>query len=65
MAGHAQAARPFNVRLPIWASDFVERRSQETGVSKTQVMVDALSCLRAGQVQALMRVGYEEMRIIN
>ena len=65
MAGHTQAAKPFNVRLPIWASDFVDRRSRETGASKTQVMVDALSCLQAQQVQALMREGYEEMRTIN
>jgi hypothetical protein len=65
MAGHAQTARPFNVRLPVWASDFLDHRSVETGTSKTQVMVDAISCLRATHVQALMREGYEEMREIN
>ena len=62
MAGHAQAAKPFNVRLPIWAIDFVEHRSSETGETKTQVVVDAIACLRAAHVQALMREGYEEMR---
>jgi hypothetical protein len=65
MAGHAQAARPFNVRLPDWAFDFLDRRSAETGVTKTQVVIDAISCLRAEHVQALMRQGYEEMREID
>ncbi len=65
MAGHVHAAKPLNARLPIWASDFVDRRSRETGASKTQVMIDALFCLQAQHVQALMREGYEEMRAIN
>jgi hypothetical protein len=64
MAG-GQAAKLFNVRLPGWASDFVDQRSVETGTSKTQVMVDAISCLRAEHVQSLMREGYEEMREIS
>jgi hypothetical protein len=62
MVGHAQAAKPFNVRLPKWAIDFVEHRSTETGETKTQVVVDAIACLRAAHVQSLMREGYEEMR---
>ncbi len=65
MAGHAQTAKPFNVRLPMWAVDFVERRSNETGETKTQVVVDAIACLRAAHVQALMSEGYEEMRKAN
>jgi hypothetical protein len=62
MSGQAQAARPFNLRLPVWASEFVDLRAHESGVTKTQVVLDAISCLRAAQVQALMREGYEEMR---
>lgn len=65
MAGHAPTARPFNVRLPMWAIDFIDHRSNETGATKTQVMVDAIACLRAEHVQALMREGYEEMRRFN
>ena len=57
--------RPFNLRLPEWASDFVEQRSVETGTSKTQVVVDAISCLRAEHVQSLLREGYEEMREVS
>jgi hypothetical protein len=62
MSGQTQAAKPFNLRLPAWASEFVNLRAHESGVTKTQVVVDALSCLRAAEVQALMREGYEEMR---
>jgi len=65
MAGHGQAAKPLNVRLPVWAVDFVDRRSADTGTTKTQVMVDALARLRTEHVQTLMREGYEEMREVN
>ena len=65
MAGSPQTAIPINVRLPAWASEFVERRASETGATKTQVLVDAIACLRAAHVQALMREGYEEMRQAN
>jgi len=62
VAGHQQATRPFNVRLPLWAVDYLEKRSSETGVTKTQVLIEAISCLRAEHVRALMHEGYEEMR---
>jgi hypothetical protein len=62
MAGQAQATRLVNVRLPAWASDFVDSRSTETGVTKTQVVIDAIACLHEQQVQALMREGYDEMK---
>ncbi|MCE5254052.1 MAG: hypothetical protein LLG45_07605 [Actinomycetia bacterium] len=65
MTARAETTRPFNVRLPVWAGDFVDRRSNETGATKTQVIVEAISCLRAQEVQALMREGYEEMRRVD
>jgi hypothetical protein len=37
------------------------KRSAELGTTKTQLMVDAASCLRAAQIQALMAEGYVEM----
>ena len=61
MAGQNQATKLVNVRLPAWASDFVNSRSAEYRVTKTQVIIEAISCLREEQVQALMREGYEEM----
>lgn len=57
--------KPFNVRLPLWAIAYIDGRSEERGVTKTQVVLDALSSLRAQEVQALMREGYEEMRETN
>ena len=50
------------VRLSAWAGEYVETRSAETGTTKTEMVVEAISCVRAEHVQALMREGYEEMR---
>jgi hypothetical protein len=61
MAGHVQTARPAQFRLPVWASEFIDRRSQTLGKTKTQVIIEAISCLRNEETQALMREGYEEM----
>ncbi|MCL5736014.1 MAG: hypothetical protein M1274_10590 [Actinobacteria bacterium] len=57
--------KPFNVRLPMWAIDYIDRRSTERGVTKTQIVVEALSGLKARELQSLMREGYEEMRDTN
>jgi hypothetical protein len=65
MAEHVQAAKPFNIRLPIWAVEYIDRRAEELDTTKTQVVVDALSRLRANDLQTLMRSGYEEMRESN
>ncbi|MFH0916523.1 MAG: hypothetical protein V1912_08770 [bacterium] len=62
MAEHIQSAKPFNIRLPAWAIEYIDRRSEERGTTKTQVVVEALSRLRANDVQSLMRLGYQEMR---
>ena len=55
------AARPAQFRLPSWASEFIDRRSQTLGTTKTQVIIEAISRLRTEEMQALMREGYEEM----
>ena len=62
MAMKAQTAKPFNLRLPAWAVEFVEAEASETRTTKTQVVIDAIACLRAERIRALMREGYEEMR---
>jgi hypothetical protein len=54
--------KPFNVRLPLWAIRYIDERAAEQGVTKTHVVLEALSSLRAQELQALMRQGYEEMR---
>ena len=65
MTEYGPNTRPFNVRLPLWAVDYIDRRSEERGVTKTQIVVDALSGLRAQELQTLMREGYEEMRTLD
>jgi hypothetical protein len=62
MVDHIQATKPFNIRLPAWAVEYIDRRSQELRTTKTQVVVEALARLRASDVEGLMRVGYQEMR---
>ena len=65
MTEYGPNTKPFNVRLPFWAVDYIDRRSEERGVTKTQIVVDALSGLRAQELQSLMREGYEEMRALD
>lgn len=65
MRGSGEATTTLSLRLPAWATEFIDHRCGETGESKTQVVLEAISHLRAAQVQALMREGYEEMRSVN
>jgi hypothetical protein len=63
--GELQVAKPFNIRLPAWAVEYIDHRSEEQGTTKTQVVVEALSRLKAADLNELMRAGYEEMRETN
>ena len=65
MAERGPRAIPFNIRLPVWAVEYIDRRSVDQGTTKTQVVVEALACLRAEDLNSLMRQGYEEMRELN
>jgi hypothetical protein len=65
MSQHFPSTKPFNIRLPNWAVEFIELRSVERGTTKTQVVLEALLCLRSSDLRTLMRLGYEEMREIN
>ncbi len=65
MSGCPQTTKPFNVRLPAWVIDYVDRRSEQLGTTKKQVVVEAISCLRAEEIRALLLEGYEEMRELN
>ena len=65
MIGHGQSTKPFNIRLPAWAIEYIDQRSADRGITKTQVVVEALSRLRAEDRSALMRQGYAEMREVN
>ena len=62
MGSHFQPTKLFNVRLPAWALEYIDRRSGEMGTTKTQVVLEALARLRADDLRGLMRAGYEEMQ---
>jgi hypothetical protein len=53
--------RPVNFRLPQWVLEFLESRAKERNASKTQIVVEAVSCLRDRDLAALMEEGYREM----
>lgn len=53
--------RPVNFRLPQWVIDFLETCAAERSVSKTQVLIEAVTCLRDREIAALMEEGYREM----
>ena len=62
MDEETRGTRPFNIRMPAWAIDYIEQRSKDRGITKTDVVVEALWRLRADDMRRLMRAGYEEMR---
>jgi hypothetical protein len=62
MDEESKGTRPFNIRMPTWAIEYIEERSKDRGITKTDVVVEALWRLRADDVRRLMRAGYEEMR---
>jgi hypothetical protein len=61
----AMSTKPFNVRLPEWAVQYIDERAAATGTTKTDVLLEALRSLRMQDREALMREGYEEMREID
>ena len=62
MEEEPKGTKPFNIRMPVWAIEYIDRRSKDRGVTKTDVVVEALWRLRSDDVRRLMRAGYEEMR---
>jgi hypothetical protein len=58
MATYSAGTRPAQFRFPEWAQLFVEERAAATGSTKTEVVLEALECLRQRQVEELMAEGY-------
>jgi len=50
---------PTQVRLPVWARDFIDSRANQRNASKTDVIVEAIECLKQREIEALMREGYK------
>jgi hypothetical protein len=55
------STKPFNVRLPDWAVQYINERAAVSGTTKTDVLLEALRSLKVQDREALMRKGYEEM----
>ena len=58
---NAEQSKPVSFRLPKWVLDFIDARSAECKEPKTQVIVEAIACLRDRELAALMQDGYREM----
>lgn len=57
----AATTRPVQFRLPEWAREFLDEQSKQSGNSKTDVVIEALQCLREKEMAALMAEGYREL----
>lgn len=55
---YSTATRPAQFRFPEWAHVFVEERAAASGSTKTEVVLEALECLRQQEVDELMAEGY-------
>jgi len=53
--------RPVQVRLPGPVDDFLTALAHERGESKTQIVQEALECLRQQLLERRMEAGYRDM----
>lgn len=53
--------RPSQFRLPPWAHDFIAEEASSSGVTKTEVVLEALAVYRRKRIDDLLREGYEAM----
>ncbi len=53
--------RPVQVRLPEPIDDFLTGLARELGASKTQVVAEAIECLRQQRLERRMEAGYQEL----
>ena len=60
MNGHIAKA-PVQVRLSAPVREFLAQAAKERGETQSQVVTDALNCLREQRVEALMEEGYRKL----
>ncbi len=60
MGGQA-LKKPVQVRLPLSAREFLVQEARDRGQTQSEVVTDALDCLREQKLQALMEEGYREL----
>jgi hypothetical protein len=54
--------KPGQFRLPAWAHEFLAEESRTRGVTKTEVVLQGLECLKRSRHEDLMMQGYVELR---
>ncbi|NTU72159.1 MAG: hypothetical protein HGB10_10125 [Coriobacteriia bacterium] len=60
MTTYSSKTQPAQFRLPQWAHLFVAERAAAAGSTKTEVILEALECLKQRDVERLMAEGYAE-----
>lgn len=58
MGARPAGTTPSQFRLPAPAREFIEQRAAERGVTKTEVVLEALACLREREIEERMAEGY-------
>jgi hypothetical protein len=54
-------SKPAQFRLPPWAHEFLAQESSATNTSKTEIVLEALGCLKQRRFEESMKQGYIEM----
>lgn len=60
-----QTTRQAQFRLPLWVNEYLERRALQNGRTKTDVVVEAVTCLRDREQAEAMERGYREQAALN
>jgi hypothetical protein len=55
-----QTTRRAQFRLPLWANEYLAQRAVQSGRTKTDVVVEAVACLRDRERAEAMERGYRE-----
>lgn len=54
-------SKPAQFRLPAWAHEFLAQEASATNTSKTEIVLEALDCLKQRRFEESMKQGYIEM----
>lgn len=61
--GRGTPSKQTQFRLPPWALEFIEQAARRRQSTKTQVILDALACLREHELEELMAEGYDTLPV--
>jgi hypothetical protein len=60
-----QTTRQAQFRLPLWVNDYLEQRAMQGSRTKTDVVIEAVTCLRDRDQAEAMERGYREQAALN